>query len=333
MKKFLIERPRRNRRSAAIRALTRETRLTPDCLVAPVFVAEGRGRKTPVKSMPGVFRFSLDLALREIAELKRLGVRAVALFPVIPERLKDKRATESANDRGLYAEAIRAVKARVSGMAVIADVAMDPYSSDGHDGLVGKNGKILNDETLEILKAQALTQARAGADFIAPSDMMDGRVAAIRSALDGAGFTDTGILAYSAKYASSFYGPFRDALSSAPKKGDKKTYQMDPANAKEALREAKLDVREGADIVMVKPGLAYLDVVSAVSRAVAVPVAVYNVSGEYAMVKAAAAQGWVDEEAAVLEILTAFRRAGATLILTYHAKDAAFWLSKNRSRR
>ncbi len=304
----------------------RESHLAPGSLVAPIFVKEGSGR-TAVASMPGVWRHSIDSLVKEARILRALGVRAVAIFPAIPPRLKDKNASESANPDGLYARAIRALKSKVPGIAVISDVALDPYNSDGHDGLVSGKGVILNDETLPVLAAQALMQARAGADIVAPSDMMDGRVAHIRAALDEAGFEDTGILAYSAKYASAFYGPFRDALGSAPKKGDKKTYQMDPANAREAVRETLLDIEEGADMVMVKPGLPYLDVVRAVREVSTVPVAVYNVSGEYAMLKAAAANGWMPYKETVLETLTALKRAGADIILTYHAREAAEWLA------
>ena len=327
MPSHLAKRPRRLRRNPAIRGLVRETRLQAADLVMPLFVQDGP-KRSRIASMPGIFRLSVGELVAECRRLADLGVGAVALFPVMAERLKDTTAAESVNAGGLYARAIRAVKSKVKGMAVITDVAMDPYNSDGHDGLVAPDGRILNDETLPILAKMAVVQAEAGADFVAPSDMMDGRVRHIRKALDEAGLTETGILAYSAKYASAFYGPFRDALGSAPKKGDKKTYQMDPANVREALREIELDIEEGADIVMVKPGLAYLDVVKAASEASSVPVAVYNVSGEYAMLRAAAANGWIDYRPAVLETLAAFKRAGAGLILTYHAREAAEWLSR-----
>lgn len=318
----LKQRPRRNRKSSAVRALVRETRLSPENMILPIFVCEGKNKKTAVGSMPGVFRFSSDLAVKEAKEAARLRISAVALFPAISKKLKDKRASESVNPNGLLQNTVRAIKKQVPQIAVITDVAMDPYSSDGHDGFV-KNGKILNDETVAILCAMAVSQAEAGADFVAPSDMMDGRVKAIRKALDEKGFTDTGILAYSAKYASAFYGPFRDALNSAPKKGDKKTYQMDPANSREALREVLLDVKEGADMVMVKPALLYLDIISKIKASVSVPVAAYHVSGEYAMIKAAAEKGWLDEEKSMLESLLAIKRAGADIILTYWAKNAA----------
>jgi porphobilinogen synthase len=318
----LSHRPRRNRRSAAIRTLVRETVLTPGDLIWPVFVMEGTGERVPVASMPGVSRMSIDLLVADAREAHALGVPALALFPVVPDSLKDSRASESTNPDGLLQRALRALKDAVPGMALITDVAMDPYSSDGHDGLV-ENGQILNDPTLPILAEMAIAQAEAGADIVAPSDMMDGRVGYIREALDAQGHSEVGILAYSAKYASAFYGPFRDALDSAPKHGDKKTYQMDPANTREALREVYLDIEEGADMVMVKPGMPYLDVLHAVAQQVEVPVAVYQVSGEYAMLEAAAAQGWLDRERVILESLTAFKRAGADMILTYHAPEAA----------
>ncbi len=318
-----VQRPRRNRRTEAIRRLVRETELTPAHLILPLFVCEGRQRRVAIASMPGCFRLSRDLIVREAKEARKLGISAVALFPALPGRLKDREASESLNPDGLLPQTVRALKDAVPELAIITDVAMDPYSSDGHDGYVNERGEIDNDRTLEILSAMALVQADAGADLVAPSDMMDGRVAAIRARLDAAGAHQTGILAYSAKYCSAFYGPFRDALDSAPRHGDKKTYQMDPANAREALREVKLDVAEGADIVMVKPALPYLDVIRAVRAAVDVPVAAYQVSGEYAMIKAAAQAGWLDETRCMLESLTAIRRAGADIILTYFAKAAA----------
>jgi porphobilinogen synthase len=288
-----------------------------------MFVCDGKNRRVAIQSMPEIFRLSRDLLVREAREAFKLGIPAVALFPALPDKLKDKRATESLNPGGLLQQSVKALKDAVPGLCVITDVAMDPYSSDGHDGFVDEAGRIDNDRTLEILAAMAVAQAEAGADLVAPSDMMDGRVGAIRKALDAAGFQDAGILAYSAKYCSSFYGPFRDALDSAPRHGDKKTYQMDPANVREAVREVRLDVAEGADMVMVKPALPYLDVIRAVREAVDVPVAAYNVSGEYAMVKAADKAGWLNGEAAMLESLTAIRRAGADIILTYFAKEAA----------
>lgn len=311
-----------------IRNLVKETVFGPANLVFPLFIIEGTGKKTEVTSMPGIFRYSIDLLLKEIESCLKLGIRAFDLFPNIEESLKDQYATESYRDGSLYLKAIREVKRHFPEACVITDVAMDPYSSDGHDGIV-ENGVILNDETLEVLGKMALAHARSGADIVAPSDMMDGRVGYIRSILDEQGFTDVSIMSYTAKYASAFYGPFRDALNSAPKHGDKKTYQMDPANSREALIEAGLDVEEGADFLMVKPALAYLDVIKMLSDQYELPIAAYNVSGEYAMIKAAAANGWLDERRAVLETLTGIRRAGATAILTYHAKEVMEkgWLS------
>ncbi|MCZ2157502.1 MAG: porphobilinogen synthase [Bryobacterales bacterium] len=315
-------RPRRNRRTAAIRGLMRETELSPGHLILPLFVTGGEDTRIPINAMPGCFRLGIEQTVALARDAFVLGVPAVALFPALPDSVKDPRATESLNPDGLLQRTVKALKDALPELTVITDVAMDPYSSDGHDGYV-ENGKILNDVSLEILAAMAVSQAEAGADYVAPSDMMDGRVGVIREALDEAGFTDTGILAYSAKYASSFYGPFREALDSAPRSGDKKTYQMDPANRREALREVFLDVAEGADIVMVKPALPYLDVIAEVKAHVDVPVAAYQVSGEYAMIKAASRNGWLDEQAAVAESLTAIRRAGADMILTYFAKDYA----------
>ncbi len=321
MEDYII-RPRRNRKSPAIRALIRETRLHPENLIWPLFVVEGEGQRIPVTSMPGVDRFSIDVLVQEVKEAHALGIPAVALFPVIAEKLKDRVATESTNPDGLLQRCIKALKETVPEVAVICDVAMDPYSSDGHDGLVEK-GEILNDPTLPILAEMAIAQAKAGADMVAPSDMMDGRVDYIRTRLDEEGFQDVGILAYSAKYASAFYGPFRDALDSAPKSGDKKTYQMDPANTKEAIREITLDIDEGADMVMVKPAGPYLDVLYRVKEASEVPVAAYQVSGEYAMIQAAAQNGWLDQEASMMESVLAIKRAGADMILTYFAKELA----------
>lgn len=323
----LVQRPRRNRRSPAIRKMIREHRLSTDQLVLPLFLRDGQDIQEPILSMPGCFRFSIDHIVREAKEAVALGIPAIALFPLIDDSKKDPRATESLHPDGLYPRCIRALKDQVPDIAVITDVAMDPYSSDGHDGYV-EDGRILNDATLEILAEMAVCQAKAGADIVAPSDMMDGRVGAIRAALDTEGFTDTGILAYSAKYASAFYGPFRDALDSAPRAGDKKTYQMDPANLREACREVLLDVEEGADMVMVKPALAYLDVIAAVRQIVDVPVAAYHVSGEFAMIKAAAERGWLNQEAAMMETTLAIHRAGASIILTYFAKDIARFLAR-----
>ncbi len=324
----LTARPRRNRVSENIRSLVRENDLKVTDLIMPLFIIEGTNRQQPVESMPGISRYSQDLIVQECKTLHQLGVPAVVLFPALDDSVKDARATESTNDNGLYQRTISAIKTAVPEMIVMTDVAMDPYSSDGHDGFVDEHGIIDNDMTLPILAAMSVSQAKAGADIIAPSDMMDGRVGYIRSALDDAGFTHVGILAYSAKYASAYYGPFRDALDSAPKHGDKKTYQMDPANVREAVREALLDIDEGADMVMVKPGLPYLDVIRAVDEVSEVPVAVYNVSGEYAMVKAASLNGWIDYKKVVLETMLGFKRAGASMILSYHTKEVAQWLSE-----
>jgi len=313
-------RPRRNRTSDAVRRLVRETTLTPSDLIWPLFVVEGK--KQPIGSMPGCFRLPKDLLVEEARQAQQLGIPAVALFPALPDDLKDPLAKESANPDGLLQQTVRDLKEAVPELVVITDVAMDPYSSDGHDGIL-KDGKILNDETLDVLATMAVNQAAAGADMVAPSDMMDGRIGFIRNALDEAGHTEVGILAYSAKYASAFYGPFREALDSAPKSGDKKTYQMDPANLHEALREVFLDVAEGADIVMVKPAMPYLDVIATIKANVELPVAAYQVSGEFAMLKAAGQLGWLDADAALLESLVSIKRAGADMILTYAAKDVA----------
>jgi porphobilinogen synthase len=315
-------RPRRNRRNASIRSLTCETRLTTENLILPLFVCEGKKIKREISSMPGQFRLSIDHLIETCREAHDLGIPAVALFPVVENDKKDKFATESKNPSGLNQRAIAEIKAKVPGLAVISDVAMDPYSTDGHDGVV-ENDEIINDKTLPILAEMAVAQARAGSDLVAPSDMMDGRIGYIRRALDEAGFSDVGILSYAAKYASAFYGPFREALDSAPRSGDKKTYQMDPANRREAIREVLLDAAEGADIVMIKPAMAYLDVIHAVRAKVQVPVAAYQVSGEYAMIVAAASKGWIDRDRARSESLIAIRRAGADMILTYFALEAA----------
>ncbi|MEG3881112.1 porphobilinogen synthase [Microcoleus sp. herbarium7] len=319
-------RPRRLRRTPALRRMVRENHLTVDDLIYPMFVMEGEKQKVEIASMPGCYRYSLDLLLTEIAECWNLGIGAIALFPVISETKKDDSGTESYNPEGLVQQTVTAIKQNIPEIVVITDVALDPFTSHGHDGLVDETGKILNDPTVEVLVKMAVSQAAAGADMVAPSDMMDGRIGAIRQALDAAGYIDTAILAYSAKYASAYYGPFRDALDSAPKFGDKKTYQMDAANAREALKEVALDIAEGADIVMVKPALAYLDIICQVRQATDLPVAAYNVSGEYAMVKAAAQLGWIDEKRIILETLTSIKRAGADLILTYFAKEVALML-------
>ncbi|MCR9161778.1 MAG: porphobilinogen synthase [Nannocystaceae bacterium] len=322
----LRERPRRNRKSAAIRSACRETHLGPEHFIYPLFV-HGGDDDIPITSMPGCRRLSVRGLMTELEEAVDAGVGMVALFPKIPDDLKDSVGTESHNPKGLIPDVLKRVKDRWPELMLVTDVALDPYSSDGHDGIVAPDGRILNDETVEVLCKQALAQAEAGADIIAPSDMMDGRVGAIRDALDDGGFTGVSILAYTAKYASAFYGPFREALDSAPRGGDKKTYQMDPANVREALREAGLDEDEGADMLMVKPAMAYLDVVSALRDASTLPIAAYQVSGEYAMFKAAAERGWLDERAVVLEMLTSIRRAGADIILSYYAKDASRWIA------
>ncbi|MEM6784394.1 MAG: porphobilinogen synthase [Bacteroidota bacterium] len=326
----LLRRPRRLRRSPELRRLVRETRLSVNDLIMPLFVAEGTGLRTPIDAMPGQVRFSVDTLAEEARAVADLGISAVALFPALTDAKKDKTGTEALNPDGLFPRAIRAVKAAAPDLLVVSDVALDPYSSDGHDGVV-RNGVVQNDETLDVLAQMAVVQAKAGADIIAPSDMMDGRVGAIRAALDDGAFADVAILSYAAKYASCFYGPFRAALDSAPRElddvpRDKATYQMDPANAREALREVALDLDEGADMVMVKPALAYLDVIHRVRGLSDVPVAAYHVSGEYAMLHAAAERGWLDLRAAALEATTAIRRAGADLILTYFAKDLVRWM-------
>lgn len=326
-----ISRPRRNRKTDAIRRLVRETHLGTSDLIAPLFVKEGTNLREEIKTMPGVFRLSIDELVKECRELYDLGVPCVSLFPAIEEKLKDTRASEAYNPNGLYQRAIKEVKNAIPELMIMTDVALDPYSSDGHDGLVDqKTGEILNDVTLEVLAKMAIVQARAGADIVGPSDMMDGRIGYIRDALDEENLINVTIMSYAAKYASAFYGPFRDALGSAPKKGDKKTYQMDYANVREALREAYLDESEGADILMVKPGLPYLDVIKTLRDNTTLPIAAYNVSGEYAMVKAAAAMGMLDEEKAMIEMLWAFKRAGSDMILTYFAKDAARVLQNHK---
>lgn len=318
----MLRRPRRNRRSEVIRNLVEETTVNVKDLIFPLFVISGKGRQEEVPSMPGMFRRSTDLLLREIEECLELGIKAFDLFPALEDNLKDKYATQSYNPENFYLKAIQEIKSRFPEACVMTDVAMDPYSSDGHDGIV-EDGEILNDETLEVLGKMAVAQARVGADIIGPSDMMDGRVQYIREVLDGAGFQQTAIMSYTAKYASAFYGPFRDALNSAPKSGDKKTYQMNPANSREALIEAELDIQEGADFLMVKPALAYLDVIKLLKDNCALPIVAYNVSGEYAMVKAAAERGWLDNDRAMMETLTSIKRAGADIILTYFAKEFA----------
>ena len=325
----MLIRPRRLRYTPAIRRLVRETELTVNDLIYPLFIMEGENQMVAIPSMPDCYRYSLDLLLKEVVNAYNLGINAIALFPLIAEDKKDNFGRESYNPDGLVPRAVKAIKKEVPEIIIITDVALDPFSIYGHDGIV-EDGKILNDETLEVLVKMSLSQAAAGANFVAPSDMMDGRVGAIRRALDAAGYLDVGILAYTAKYASAYYGPFRDALESAPKFGDKKTYQMDGANSREALREASLDITEGADIIMVKPALAYLDIIRRLRDSSHLPVAAYNVSGEYAMIKAAAKQGWIDEKSLILETLISMKRAGADLILTYFAADVALMKQESR---
>ncbi|MFZ9658401.1 MAG: porphobilinogen synthase [Crocinitomicaceae bacterium] len=315
-------RPRRNRKSATIRQMVEETQLTAAHLIYPIFLKDGKGIKEEVTSLPNNFRWSLDTLLPEIEACMELGVKTFDIFPAVDEALKDKMASYSWASDNFYLQAISAIKQRFPEAVVMSDVAMDPYSSDGHDGLV-RDGQIINDETLPILAKMALAQAQAGVDIIGPSDMMDGRVGYLRSELDAEGFTDVSIMSYTAKYASAFYGPFRDALNSAPKSGDKLTYQMNPANKREALLEAQLDFDEGADMLMVKPALCYLDIISLLKENFPIPVTAYNVSGECAMVYAAAKNGWLNYDRAVREMLISMRRAGADAILTYFAKDFA----------
>ncbi|KEI69186.1 HemB [Planktothrix agardhii NIVA-CYA 126/8] len=322
----LVQRPRRLRRTDALRRMVTETQLTVNDLIYPLFIMEGENQKVEVSSMPGSYRYTLDLLLKEVNEAWELGIPAIALFPLVAEEKKDNAGTESYNPEGLIQRTVRAIKQAIPDIMIITDIALDPFSSKGHDGIVSEEGEILNDETVEVLVKQAISHAQAGADIVAPSDMMDGRIGAIRQGLDEAGYTQVAILAYTAKYASAYYGPFRDALDSAPKFGDKKTYQMNPANSREALTELALDEAEGADIVMVKPALAYLDIIHLLRSATDLPVAAYNVSGEYAMIKAAGKMGWIDEKKVMLETLTSIKRAGADLILTYFAKEVALIL-------
>lgn len=316
-------RPRRNRKSEAIRNLVEETTVTTKDLIYPLFLLESPKARTEVQSMPGIYRLGVAAMLNEIEECLKLGVKAFDIFPVVEEHYKDKAATKSYEKDFFYLTALEKIKKEFPEACIMTDVAMDPYSSDGHDGIVNKEGKILNDETLEVLGKMALAQAETGIDIIGPSDMMDGRVAHIRKVLDENGFAETSIMSYTAKYASAYYGPFRDALDSAPKSGDKKTYQMNPANQKEALIEADLDIEEGADFLMVKPALAYLDVIKLLKDNYTLPIAAYNVSGEYAMVAAAAEKGWLDKAPVMNEMLLSIKRAGADIILTYFAKEWA----------
>lgn len=324
----LSQRPRRNRKTEALRQMVAETDLRVSQLVLPLFLCEGKDQKQAISSMPGIYRMSSDVLLREIGTAVNLGIKSFDLFPALSETLKDSYGNESLNPHGLLPTTLKMIRDKYPDVTLISDVALDPYSSDGHDGIV-KDGKILNDETVEVLAKMSVVHAQAGADIVSPSDMMDGRVGAIREALDDEGFTDVGILSYSAKYASSFYGPFREALDSAPKFGDKKTYQMDFRNAREALREVELDELEGADMVMVKPALSYLDIISLVKAHTHLPVAAYNVSGEYGLIKAGAKAGIIDETRAMVETLYSIRRAGADIIFTYFALPMAEWLRRN----
>lgn len=328
MKSSSFNRYRTLRKNASIRNLVAEYHVCVQDLICPLFVHQDNIELSPIASMPGYYRMSLDRLKQEVIELYAVGIQAVLLFVKVPDSLKDNAGTEALNPDGLMQQAIKAVKAAAPEMIVFSDVALDPYSEFGHDGIV-ENKKIANDKTIEILAKMALTHAQAGADFVAPSDMMDGRIAAIRNILETNHLHDTGILSYSAKYASAFYGPFRDALDSAPGFGNKKTYQMDVANRKEALKETLADIDEGADMVMIKPGLPYLDIVSDIHQNTTVPVAVYQVSGEYAMLKAAAQNGWLSHDACMMETLLCLKRAGANLIATYFAKEAATWLKNN----
>ena len=317
---YLQRRNRILRQSPAIRSMVAETRLTTDDFIVPLFIVEGKDEQSEISSMPGYYRRSIDLTTKEVRELWKMGLKSILLFVKSKDELKDNKGTEALNKDGLMQRSIRAIKDAVPEMLVMTDVALDPFSSFGHDGIV-ENGEIVNDATVEVLAKMSVSHAEAGADFVAPSDMMDGRIGAIRKALEENNFSRTGIMSYSAKYASCFYGPFRDALDSAPGFGDKKTYQMDYSNRLEAVKETLLDVEEGADIVMVKPALSYLDIIRDVKNAVNLPVSAYNISGEYAMIKAAAKMGWLDEDKAIMETLTSIKRAGADLIATYFAKD------------
>ena len=325
---FPMQRMRRMRETEPLRRMVRETTLSPSDFIYPVFVTEGQGRREPISSMPGQFRVSIDLLIKEALEVKSLGIPAMILFG-IPDR-KDERGSSGFDPNGIVQRAIRALKDQVPELVVITDVCIDEYTSHGHCGIV-RNGKIVNDETLDCLRAMAKTHAEAGADMVAPSDMMDGRVAAIRDELDRAGFVDTPIMAYAAKFASCFYAPFRDAANSSPQFGDRQSYQMDPANKREALREIDLDVEEGADIIMVKPAMPYLDIISAARERTLLPIAAYQVSGEYSMIKAAAQAGWLDERRAMMESLLSIKRAGADIILTYFAKEATALLQSRHA--
>ena len=327
-------RPRRNRQSSAIRGLVRETELSPAHLVQPIFLLPDPEARLPVVSLPGTFRLGIEEVVREVADCRKLGINSFIMFPAVPEEHKDKRGTYATSDDNFYLHAATRLKKEFPDICLISDVALDPYSTDGHDGLI-KDGKVHNDETLPLLDAMAVAQAKAGFDIIGPSDMMDGRIASIRKALDRAGYTDTAIMSYCAKYASAFYGPFRDALDSAPRlledvPTDKKSYQMDPANRREAMREAALDAEEGADYLMVKPAINYLDIIRDLHQAHPLPIAAYHVSGECAMLLAAAERGWLDYEAAATEALLSIKRAGADVIISYFAKGYASWVKSGR---
>ncbi len=321
-------RPRRNRKSEAIRNLVQETQLTVHDLMYPVFLLEGKNKKEEVNSMPGIFRLSEDFLLKEIENCLKLGVQAFDVFPVVDEKHKGKMATRSYDPDFFYLQTLKKIKEEFPEACIMTDVAMDPYSTDGHDGIVDAQGEILNDETLEVLGKMTLAQAHMGADIIGPSDMMDGRVGYLRDLMDENGLQKTSIMSYTAKYASAFYGPFRDALDSAPKSGDKKTYQMNPANSREAFIEAELDTEEGADYLMVKPALSYLDVIQSLKNNFDLPIAAYNVSGEYSMIKAADERGWLDGKSAMMESVLSIKRAGADIILTYFAREIAEELRK-----
>lgn len=323
LSEVLIQRPRRNRKSAAIRSMLQETRLHPSDFIAPLFVLEGENQKQAISSMPEVFRLSSDLILKEAELLLSLGIPAVDLFFVIPNDKKDRWGSEAVQEGNLMMQTVQALKQRLPELCVMVDIALDPFTDHGHDGLVNDDGEVMNDETIEVLGKMSLLAAHAGADVVAPSDMMDGRISYIRDILDSCGYSNVSILSYAAKYASAFYGPFREALSSAPKFGDKKTYQMNPANSREALLECELDEREGADMLLIKPALAYLDIIAKVKAQTHLPVGGYHVSGEYAMVMAAARNGWLDGEKAMEECLLSIKRAGADFILTYAAKQMA----------
>lgn len=324
----LKNRPRRNRKNQSIRNLVQEHHIHPYDFIMPMFIKDSLDQKEEITSMPGIYRHTENSILFEIEKLMTLGIQGIVLFPVIPNNLKNPKATEALNSKGIYPNTIHKIKKEFPGLTLITDIALDPYSSDGHDGLVSPNGEILNDESIEIFTKMALIHANAGADIVAPSDMMDGRIQYIRENLDQQGFQNTSILSYAAKFASSYYGPFREALDSAPKNGDKKTYQLNPSNSNEALREILDDIQQNADILMIKPALAYLDIIYRAKELTHLPIAVYNVSGEYSILQAAAKNGWIDYQSAVLENMISFKRSGADIIFSYHAKEVCQWLHK-----